>query len=1346
MQLCFFIGTEKNYTLTISVQDKGGLKAAPDATVFIRIFDVNDNQPVFDLDEYRTTIPENTAIDTSLLRVHAADRDGTTINSNLYYQIVSTTDSGNFSVNSTTGVVTSKQSFDYEAVRSYSFEVEARDTGNNVLKGKCLVVIKISDVNDNQPSPDMAIYRVNISVEMKIGSQVLTVFSTDRDSGINAQLQYSIVGGDASNTFSINNNGVLALAKTLDLAVANFYVLNITVQDQGVPQLSATILVYINVTQTPKSLIDFTQRQYIFYVNETLHVSEVGRISAVDIGNITSTYFVYSVVANLNQIQGIFHLAENSGVINMNRTTNFELKHQYDFTVRATNNYGVVAYTHVTIIVRDVNEAPYFLYTQNGMYSWNISESVPAYSLVHVVHAADNDTGVNGQLTFSLLLSGSEQNLFFITQEGRIYTKALLDYETIRLYNFTVQVEDGGSPKLSATAKIQLVVLDYNDNHPIFVAPTPENITVAENTASGSSVGMLNASDADSGVNALIRYVGVYPTGILTVNAATGALQVDNSSYLDYEKVQSYDLIAVAQDQGTPHLTTTKLIRLIITNLNDNDPYFVNSFYNISISEVFQVGRLVLPLHALDNDLGAAGTVVSYVIASGDTSKFRIDSNGRIYLNGALSYSSQSSYTLVINATDNGTPQRTAQATVVINVLHVSRQQPVFSLSTYYKTVAENNNVNMMLLQVNATSAEPISGPLVYSIISSNVSKFFIIDNTTGVIRSLISFDYEKKKSYAFTVQVLDSHSQRTGVAHVIIDVTDLNDNTPVFTNTKLTYNISEATSIGSMVLSLTAADNDSTTNSMLRYFAVSGNGMDKFTVEMDGRVYLKSPVDSKVRNNYTLTVKVEDMGNPTLHSNITLTIFIHPANLTHLSQPVFNQTSYTASVNEGMTVNSLLSVFVTNQAISSSVTYSIIGPASETSPFTIASNGSINVVTRLDYEEKQRFSFTVRATNSEGRSSDALVTIIVLDVNDNRPYFMPTSYVREISEYSPVGRTILHLMKRDNDTVATNGPYHYQIISGNEAGNFNVSSTGYIIQAKMIDYDTMVGTSFSLTASVSEGAHQSISNATVTIIIRNHNDLRPVFSQDIYVYNISESALPGTFVGMLNATDADRIGPSNRIAFMLVTTNKDFALSSNGNLTVNRSLNYESVKHYELIALAMDMGSPSLRTTAVIKINIIDVNEERPYFRTTSYSANISEAFPVGSAAVVVTAIDDDTGVGGLITYTLHDSTNTFTIDSNGKVILSRALDFESKQNYTLTVSARDGGGNTARNNATVYITITEVNDNEPMFSPVYNTFSVREDASINSFIGRVIVIFTYLQVLFYLAPFFITVKIYFR
>ena len=1318
----FSTGAAQNYTLTVAVEDRGGLRASSNATVFIQVFDVNDNQPVFDLNEYQVTIQESTGIGTPIITVHASDRDGSSINSNMRYFIVSTTDAGNFTINSTTGQIHTSQTFDYESLTKYAIEVEARDTGNIMLKGHCLVIVAITDVNDNAPMPDISSYQVNISASMAIGAQVLTVFSTDRDSGINSHIQYAIIDGDSFGYFSINNQGVIALAKVLDTLLVQSFNLTVRVSDRGSPSLNTNFTVIIRVSAQGISAIAFYRRQYTFNVNENLLQAYIGAVKANDTGNITSTFISYSVVANLNQIQGIFHLDSGSGDIYMNKTTNYEHRKQYDFTIRAINNNGNVAYAHVTIFIIDVNESPYFTHTIGGNYTFNISEAVAPYSFINAVYAMDNDTGANGQLVYSLVLPSSFQDMFIIDGNGRIFTKKALDYELRREYNFQVVVQDGGSPSLNATVNVNIIVLDYNDNHPVFGLPTPENITVAENSVTGTQLAILYATDGDSGINAQIEYFA-FPSDIVTVNRTTGVLKVNNQTYFDYEKVQFYDLIVVAKDMGTPHLQTSKTIRLKITNVNDNTPYFITSYYNISVAEVVSTGTMLLPLHALDNDLGAPGMIVSYVISSGGTSKFRIDNDGKLYLISALQYSATRTYTLVITATDGGSPNRTAEAAVQINVIHVSRQQPVFMLSTYYKTVAENMNLNQVLLQVNATSSEAHYGPFVYSIIKSNISQYFSIDNTTGAIRNLIGFDYESVRSFSFTVQVLDTNNQRTGVAHVIITITDQNDNTPAFSSVDQRLSISEATYVGTLVTTLSAADNDSTSNSMIRYSLVGGNGIDKFTVESDGKVYLKASIDSKVRNNYTLTIKAQDMGTPSLHSNVTLTISILPANLTHLSQPSFNQSSYTVYVNEGITVSSLLTVLAVNKARSSTIEYSLIGSSAETSPFSISASGEISLNIALDYEVKRLYQFTCRATNSEGRTADASVVVYIIDVNDNRPYFEPAVYAREISEYSPAGRTILRLMVKDNDTVATNGPYRYIIVEGNTNDKFNITSEGYIRLASRVDYEAMVGSSFTLIVSIVEGDYLSISNATVTISIRNENDLRPVFSQVLYTFNVSESAAVGYSLGVLNATDADRASPSNKIQFSLETTNGDFVLSSTGNLTVNKRLNYESIKSYELVAVAMDTGSPSLRSTAIIKINVIDVNEERPYFKVLSYSRNISEAFPVGSTVITVIAYDDDSGPGGIVTYSITDATLTFSINpASGAIILSTALDHEMRQNYTLNVTATDGGGNTAINSATVVIMVTDVNDNEPSFSANYYSFNVQEDFGLYNVIGQVL------------------------
>ncbi len=1316
----------QNYTLTVAVKDKAGMSAAVNATVIVNVFDINDNQPAFDLPLYLKAIPEDTNNGTSLLTVHAADNDGTTINSNLLYYIVNSADSGNFTVIPTTGVVSTNALFDYETKGSYSFEVEAQDTGSNMLKGRTLVTVEITDVNDNAPVPEMSSYSLNVSSLEAVGGQVFTIFTTDSDSGVNSQLTYTITSGNSGNTFTIDNKGVIRLAQTLDKSVFPTYSLKIRIQDMGSPALHANVTVLINVIETAKSSIAFESRHYVFNINETMAVnSHVGRIKAIDTGNLTSEYFTYTIIANANDVNGIFHIHPSTGDIYMNATVDFEVKKQFDISVRAVNNLADTAFTHVTIIINDVNETPYFVHTVNGEYTFNVSEAAMPYTFIHSVFAEDRDTGTNGQLTYSLILSPSFNNTFFIDQKGRVYTKAALNFETIKQYKFQVQAQDQGTPSLQATVNVTIDVLDANDNHPIFVYPTPENITVDENTAMGTPVGVLNATDADSTSNAQLEYVGVYPTGILAVNKTTGVLTIASLAYFDYEKTQTVELIVVVKDLGMPHLTATKTINLAITNINDNTPYFLNSFYNISLSEVTPVGSLVIPLHAKDDDLGTPGVIGSYSIASGDTSKFAIDNMGKITLIATLSYSVKSSYHLVVNATDNGTPNRTAQADVYINVLDLSKLQPTFLLSTYYKTVPENNNLKESLIQVNATTAEAVSGPFVYSIIpNNNDSQHFTIDNTTGIIRNLISFDYEQQKQYTFTVQVLDSHNQKTGTAHVIIYVIDLNDNTPQFTNTRLVYNISEATAVGALVITLSAADNDSTTNAMTRFNAVAGDGMDKFTVETDGKILLKNPVDSRVKDTYTLTVKVEDMGVPALHANITLTIYIDPASLVHLSQPVFNQSSYVEWVDEGISSLpfTVLTVNATNQAISSSITYTLEGHSSEISPFSVLSSGAITVNAVLDYDVKRIYTFQVKATNTEQRSAYASVTIYVRDINNRSPYFMPDTYTVEISETAFVGQTIVQLLTKDNDTAAVNSNYHFVIESGNDASKFNISSSGKIVLMNVIDYEVMSGSSFTLTVSVQEGSNAKVSNATVLINVRDANDVRPQFSQAVYTFNVSETAPLSTSIAVLNATDGDRSASNNQLTYSLVTNGAGhFRISSDGNLTLADKLHFERASQYQLVAVASDNGNPMLKATAVIIINVIDVDDHNPYFKINFYFNNVSEAFPIGGVVIAVRAYDNDT-VAGKHVYFNMTHTDEFKIDrDNGRITLVKPLDYEKQNMYYLTVDAMDEGGNFAQQSATVIIQVTEVNDNQPRFSMYYYTFEVTENAMVGAAIGQV-------------------------
>ena len=177
--------------------------------------------------------------------------------------------------------------------------------------------------------------------------------------------------------------------------------------------------------------------------------------------------------------------------------------------------------------------------------------------------------------------------------------------------------------------------------------------------------------------------------------------------------------------------------------------------------------------------------------------------------------------------------------------------------------------------------------------------------------------------------------------------------------------------------------------------------------------------------------------------------------------------------------------------------------------------------------------------------------------------------------------------------------------------------------------------------------------------------------------------------------------------------------MSSSGVVSVTDTLDYETVTSYPLVITVTDGGVPSLSTEVSVKISVSAVNEHIPVFTSSgSYSVSVPEDTNLGTELIRVTANDgDDSGhAHGRRVYSIISGNTGFFFHisaDNGAIQLMRSLDREVVSSYTLEVEATDGENPV---NATVSITVTDSNDNEPVCSPTSYSATVREDAGLRT------------------------------
>ncbi|TMW54235.1 hypothetical protein DOY81_000658 [Sarcophaga bullata] len=695
--------------------------------VLIRVHDENDNAPTFPTAVMNIEFPENTPRDVKRTLHPARDLDLGRYNTQRY-NIVSGNTNNAFRLSShreRDGVLYLDLQIngflDRETTPFYSLVIEALDGGSPPLRGQMTVNITIQDVNDNQPIFNQSRYFATVAENATIGTMVLQVYATDADADENGMVEYSINRrqSDKEQMFRIDSkSGWIYVNKALDFETKELHELVVVAKDHGETPLETTAFVSIKVTDVndnqPTINVIFLSDDATPKISESAEPGEfVARISVHDPDSKTE---YANVNVTLNGGDGHFGLTTRDNIIYLvivNMTLDRELTPNYTLSVVATDNGNPPLHASKTIHLRvtDINDnAPEF---ERTVYQANVMEiSDPGTSVIQV-YAYDRDEGNNSAVTYSLLDTPDSHSYWFVIDEytGLITTKTHIDCETEPVPQLTVLAHDNGYPPLSSSATVLVTIHDVNDNEPIF-EQSYYNVTVAENEAKGRCILKVSANDPDCGVNAMVNYtmgaVGIKTFTEFEVRSATGEICVNGD--LDYEKKQVYEFPVIATDRGG--LSTTAMIKIQLTDINDNRPIFYSHHYNVSIRETSSTTSTNLPIvtvMANDPDTGRFGIITYRIVGGNDASLFRIErTTGEIFLNrpNMLSTRTQSLHVLNVSASDGGGLRTEEDAFVYVNIIDATQRPPIFEKLRYNFYVKEDVARGSVVGTIQATSTD----------------------------------------------------------------------------------------------------------------------------------------------------------------------------------------------------------------------------------------------------------------------------------------------------------------------------------------------------------------------------------------------------------------------------------------------------------------------------------------------------------------------------------------------------------------------------------------------------------------------------------------------------------------
>ncbi|XP_054259786.1 fat-like cadherin-related tumor suppressor homolog [Macrosteles quadrilineatus] len=621
---------------------------------------------------------------------------------------------------------------------------------------------------------------------------------------------------------------------------------------------------------------------------------------------------------------------------------------------------------------------------------------------------------------------------------------------------------------------------------------------------------------------------------------------------------------------------------------------------------------------------------------------------------------------------------------------------PVLTVDPYCGWVSVVSDVPVSAMSASDDD-EGGAGEVRYSI----ASPVLTVDPYSGWVSVVSALDREVEPIHSAVLTATDNGDPAlSSTAVLLLDIVDYNDSPPTFSERLYTVSVNESLPVGSSVLQVVASDPD---GAGLDYYITSGDPHYRFSLRSTGQLSLAQPLDRELVDSYTLNISVSD-SKYVVHTTVIIHVFDVNDNQPHCLQPML-KTTVSEDAAPGSTV---LTVLAEDADLNPQLRYHLTGTNAAHFYFNQIT-GELKTGVSLDRETVSEYSLVAHVLDRDtsGWECTSHVTIHVADVNDNAPVFSSSNYTAAVPVDYPPGSFVTILRAVDTD-FGMNRRVRYSM----DSEYFTIDAASGLVQvAKPLDK-----TRYSLVVVATDLGDPPLSTAAnLHVLVVDVNDNPPEFSSRSHQALVSEDAEVGTEVTRLSAISVDD-GVRSPVVYSIIAGNEfgKFTIEpSSDKIIVAELLDYEETRQYLLTVLATDAGEHPLSTHTAVNITVSDSNDNAPIFSQPSYSAEISELATPGDNVIQVTAVDADSGASGLVRYTLvGERSKEFKVDSvSGTIKLAMPLDREKVDSYVLRVQARDSGSPTLSSIAVVHVSVTDANDNPPLFLQPNLTAILQED-----------------------------------
>ncbi|KAI2804340.1 hypothetical protein BLOT_003322, partial [Blomia tropicalis] len=1246
------------------------------AIVRVNVTDINNSIPEFIGAPFEAYVGESLPEGAYVTQIMARDADQDTT---LEYSIVAGNDEKMFIIESKSGRIFTSAVLDFETKPSYDLLVQVSDGINTAVAP---LLVNLVDINDNTPQFTHEFYNFTVVEEVNANLTVGTVLATDKDSGKNSEIHYSIIGDHANELFFIEQaSGNIKTRVKIDREIESKIEFLVIAYDGGIPQLSGSTHVLVTVEDINDNAPFFEREQYSLEVSEEIDPPvEIFQIKAQDLDVGDNAVIKYLILAGNDD--KAFNINTDSGLITTSDRLDYERKSVYKLFIAARNLRPfqgphaadiINPSVEVTIHVKDINDE--LVVFDQRLYKFRIPENLPRGTLIgalnatnvkrldvqqDVVYWIDDDEGKNAV--------GTKFNIN--PKTGEIIVIDTIDCDmpaNEKMFKFKVSARDQLSiNEFNTSVNVRIEIEDLNDNSPRFNEES-YGLELPESLPTGTALPpFYRVNDIDSGLNGKIVHYRIRGNesdiSYFAINDTTGVITL--AKPLDYERKTQLEFELLAADGGDEPRWGNAKVTIFVANINEYSPKFVGLPYEFFVQEKAVEGTSVGVVKATDDD----GNNIVYSINDGDHEFFTIEPDtGRIYVSKPLVGRTQ--YSFIARATDDGLPQNFSLGVqIMVRVQDNNDYPPVFTANTYYGTVQERIDSDQVIAKVKAIDKDLENNTITYSIVGGNDERFFDIDPNLGEIRVVpgkgVHLDFDERKQFSLLVQAKDSHATPlSGLTIVVVDVKDINNHPPVFSKTSYSMQINENTASGNCFLKVEANSGDSVDK--VHYFLGSGKDNHAFELnKMTGDLCTRTLIDREQQDKYELQVMAND---GKFETTVSVNIEILDEND---NQPVFEQENYIVSIpfdsHPGRTV---IQVHATDpdSANNGEVTYWI---KNTHGIFEIdAKTGLVRLVSALP-NNKQNATYQMEVfAQDHGITPNIGKAILVVrssNTHNHPPKFEQFYYSVEVDE-NISGMSLIRVVAHDPDQGKA-GKINYRIIKSTHPSAFKIDRiSGQIMLVTPLDYETARYHEIIVEAR-DEAKDSQFVTTVVQVKVRDLNDHAPEILSVPRVIRIPQSVSPNNeVIYTVQAIDLDSSEHgNNQLQFSIEPPNPLFNINANtGQIFALQKL----MPHNDIFKIIVrDRAEKnSLSSSIDVQIEVYNdaVEEIIPLFTSTQYFVQMEQSIEPGATVLSPKAKIPS---GGQIWYNISSSSNSkFAIDhETGRIYATSRIDYVNAREST--------------------------------------------------------------------------------